>query len=162
VTLDADTAHPQLILSADGRSVRRGDARQAVPDNPERYDTYHCVLGRETFVSGRYFWEVDVGTAEGGGWAMGVAKEAMKRKGWINPAPPDGIWALFHCGGKCWALTFPEHTALGLTRAPRSVRVYLDSEGRKVAFFNADSQDLLFAFALPQQGGEKVRPWFRV
>ncbi|KFO03669.1 Butyrophilin subfamily 1 member A1, partial [Balearica regulorum gibbericeps] len=146
VTLDADTAHPQLILSAGGESVRRGDTRPDVPDNPERYDTYHCVLGQERFVSGRYFWEVDVGTVEGGVWAMGVAKESMKRKGWINPAPQDGILALFHCGGKYWALTFPDHTALVLTQMPRTIRVYLDFEGQKVAFFNIDNQDLLFTF----------------
>ncbi|KAM6038730.1 butyrophilin subfamily 1 member A1-like [Theristicus caerulescens] len=162
ITLDADTAHPQLILSAGGKSVRRGDTRQAMPDNPERYDTYHCVLGQEGFVSGRYFWEVDVGTEEGGVWAMGVAKESMKRKGWINPAPQDGILALFHCGGKYWALTSPDHTALVLTQMPRRIRVYLDFEGQAVAFFNADSQDLLFTFPLAPLSGERIRPWFRV
>ncbi|XP_072704011.1 butyrophilin subfamily 1 member A1-like isoform X5 [Ciconia boyciana] len=162
VTLDADTAHPQLILSAGGKSVRRGDTRQAMPDNPERYDTYHCVLGQEGFVSGRFFWEVDVGTEDGGVWAMGVAKESMKRKGWINPAPQDGILALFHCGGKYWALTSPDHTALALTQMPRRIRVYLDFEGQQVAFFNADNQELLFTFPLAPLSGERIRPWFRV
>ncbi|KAM7079761.1 LOW QUALITY PROTEIN: butyrophilin subfamily 1 member A1-like [Ciconia maguari] len=162
VTLDADTAHPQLILSAGGKSVRRGDTRQAMPDNPERYDTYHCVLGQEGFVSGRHFWEVDVGTEDGGVWAMGVAKESMKRKGWINPAPQDGILALFHCGGKYWALTSPDHTALALTQMPRRIRVYLDFEGQRVAFFNADNQELLFTFPLAPLSGERIRPWFRV
>ncbi|XP_040398702.1 butyrophilin subfamily 1 member A1-like isoform X3 [Cygnus olor] len=162
VTLDADTAHPQLILSTDGKKVRRGDTRQPMPDNPERYDTYHCVLGQEGFVSGRCFWEVDVGTEEGGVWAMGVARESMNRKGWINPAPQGGILALFHCGGKYWALTSPDHTALLLTQVPRMIRVYLDFEGQKVAFFNADNQDLLFSFPLAPLSGEKIRPWFRV
>ncbi|NXL85046.1 BT1A1 protein, partial [Alectura lathami] len=158
VTLDADTAHSQLILSADGKKVRRGDTHQPMPDNPERYDTYHCVLGREGFVSGRYFWEVDVGTVEGGVWALGVAKDSMKRKGWINPAPQDGILALFHCGGKHWALTSPDHTALLLKHTPRNIRVYLDFEGQKVAFFNADNQDLLFSFPLTPLSGERIRP----
>ncbi|XP_005028730.4 butyrophilin subfamily 1 member A1-like isoform X2 [Anas platyrhynchos] len=162
ITLDADTAHPQLILSTDGKKVQRGDVRQPMPDNPERYDTYHCVLGQERFVSGRCFWEVDVGTEKGGVWAMGVARESMKRKGWINPAPQDGILALFHCNGKYWALTSPDHTALVLNQVPRMIRVYLDFEGQKVAFFNADNQDLLFSFPLAPLSGEKIRPWFRV
>ncbi|NXL68829.1 BT1A1 protein, partial [Chordeiles acutipennis] len=162
VTLDVATAHPQLILSACGKKVRRGDTRQEMPDNPERYDTYHCVLGQEGFTSGRHFWEVDVGTEEGGVWAMGVAKESMKRKGWINPAPQDGILALFHCGGKYWALTSPDHTALLLAQTPRTLRVYLDFEGQQVAFFNADNQELLFTFPLAPLSGEKIRPWFRV
>ncbi|KAK1196790.1 BT1A1 protein, partial [Pygoscelis papua] len=162
ITLDADTAHPQLILSAGGKSVRRGDTRQAMPDNPERYDTYHCVLGQEGFVSGRYFWEVDVGTAKEGIWAMGVAKESMKRKGWINPAPQDGILALFHCGGKHWALTSPDHTALAPAQMPRRIRVYLDFGAQMVAFFDADNRDLLFTFPLAPLSGERIRPWFRL
>ncbi|XP_054663384.1 butyrophilin subfamily 3 member A2-like [Grus americana] len=47
VTLDPDSAHSQLVLSADGRSVRRGRARQDLPDTPERFDTRCCVLGQE-------------------------------------------------------------------------------------------------------------------
>ncbi|XP_029861802.1 butyrophilin subfamily 1 member A1-like isoform X1 [Aquila chrysaetos chrysaetos] len=162
ITLDEDTAHPQLILSAGGKSVRRGHTWQAVPDNPERYDTFSCVLGRETFVSGRHFWEVDVATEEGGIWAMGVAKESTKRKGWINPGPRVGILALYHWGGKYWAVTSPDHTALALTQTPRRIRVYLDFQGQEVAFFNADNQDLLFTFPLAPLSGERIRPWFRV
>ncbi|NXV97183.1 BT1A1 protein, partial [Calonectris borealis] len=161
ITLDEDTAHPQLILEGGGKTVRRGDTRQRVADNPERYDTYHCVLAQEGFASGRWFWEVDVGTEERGVWAMGVAKDTMKRKGWIS-APQDGILALFHCGGKYWALTSPEHTALVLTRLPRNIRVYLDFEEQKVAFYNADNQELLFVFPLAPLSGERIRPWFRV
>ncbi|KAM7146139.1 uncharacterized protein RBU57_014714 [Macrochelys suwanniensis] len=45
VTLDPDVAHPQLILSADRKSVRWEKIRQQVPKNPERFDTTPCVLG---------------------------------------------------------------------------------------------------------------------
>ncbi|XP_064330079.1 butyrophilin subfamily 1 member A1-like [Phalacrocorax carbo] len=162
VTLDADTAHPQLILSDGGKSVRWGVTRQEVPDNPERYDTDPCVLGQEGFTSGRYFWDVDVGVEEGGLWALGVAKESTERKGEIDRDPRNGIWAIGHWWGEYWAVTSPERTVLSLTKRPRTIRVYLDTEAQKVAFFNADNQDLLHTFPLDPLSGERIRPWFWV
>ncbi|XP_039374170.1 erythroid membrane-associated protein-like, partial [Mauremys reevesii] len=46
VTLDPDTAHPQLALSEDRRHVRWGHARQDLPDNPERFDTGSVITLR--------------------------------------------------------------------------------------------------------------------
>ncbi|MGH0128318.1 UNVERIFIED_CONTAM: hypothetical protein FKN15_038213 [Acipenser sinensis] len=45
VTLDSNTANPLLTLSADGKRMRLGEEKQAVPDNPQRFDHRLCVLG---------------------------------------------------------------------------------------------------------------------
>ncbi|XP_059571017.1 butyrophilin subfamily 1 member A1-like isoform X2 [Alligator mississippiensis] len=160
LTLDADTAHPQLILSEDCKYVRRGDTQQDLPDNPGRYDTYHCVLGCEGFSSGRHCWGVKA--ADAGVWAMGVARDSMKRKGWISPTPEEGIWAIFQCGGEYWALTSPNHTPLPLSQPPELIRVSLDYELGQVAFFDVGNQVPIFTFQTAFLTGERIRPWFRV
>ncbi|KAL8213253.1 UNVERIFIED_CONTAM: hypothetical protein K2H54_061721, partial [Gekko kuhli] len=69
VTLDPDTAHPQLILCESQKCVRDGEEFQALPNNPERFDRCRAVLGRERFTAGNHFWEVLVGSEDG--WAVG-------------------------------------------------------------------------------------------
>ncbi|XP_065271144.1 E3 ubiquitin-protein ligase TRIM39-like [Emys orbicularis] len=158
VTLDPDTAHPELIVSADRRSVRRGDTGQALPDNPERFDTKLCVLGCEGFTSGRHCWEVEAM----GLCAVGVARESVSRKGRINFSSKDGVWAVEWSGEQwCRAPTSPV-TSLFLIKAPSRIRVYLDYERGKVAFINAGKGVPIFTFPTTFFAGERICPFFRV
>ncbi|XP_029442727.1 E3 ubiquitin-protein ligase TRIM39-like, partial [Rhinatrema bivittatum] len=59
VTLDPETAHPQLDLSKDLKCVRRGAPARKVPDSPKRFDSELYVLGHEGFTTGRHYWEVE-------------------------------------------------------------------------------------------------------
>ncbi|KAJ8273987.1 hypothetical protein COCON_G00086120 [Conger conger] len=77
VTLDPNTAHPELSLSEDLTSVRYSDEKQQVPDNPERFNEQCWVLGSEGFSSGRHCWDVEVG---GGDWEVGVADKNFERE----------------------------------------------------------------------------------
>ncbi|XP_065271516.1 zinc finger protein RFP-like [Emys orbicularis] len=158
VTLDPDTAHPQLILSEDGKSVRYGDTRQQLPDNPERFDTRPCVLGCEGFTLGRHWWEVEVGG--GGGWAVGVARESVWRKGWISLSPGGGIWAV-QWVGQFRALTSPV-TSLPLSRAPSRIRVSLDCDRGQVTFIDGGDEVPIFTFPPGSIPGERIRPWLRM
>ncbi len=47
VILDPNTAHPRLIISDDLTRLRYSENKQLLPNNPERFDDYHCVLGSE-------------------------------------------------------------------------------------------------------------------
>ncbi|XP_043359538.1 tripartite motif-containing protein 15-like [Dermochelys coriacea] len=162
VTLDPDTAHPELVLSTDGKSVRWGRTRQALPDSPERFDSELCVLGCEGFTSGRHCWEVEVRVQEGGHWAVGVARESVRRKGWINLDPEEGIWAVeLGWWGQFRALTSPA-TRLPLGWVPSRIRVCLDCEWGQVTFFDAVSEALIFTFPPGSVLGERIRPWLWV
>uniref|UniRef100_A0A8C8VKM4 Uncharacterized protein n=1 Tax=Pelusios castaneus TaxID=367368 RepID=A0A8C8VKM4_9SAUR len=137
VTLDPDTAHPQLVPSEDGKHVRWGHTCQDLPNNLERFDTAPCVLGREGFTSGRHCWEVEVGG--GRCWGVGVARECVRRKGEISYSPEEGIWAVVRWGDQFWALTSPE-TPLPQSRVPSRIRVCLDCDWGQVMFFGAGDE----------------------
>uniref|UniRef100_A0A8C0IS26 Zinc finger protein RFP-like n=1 Tax=Chelonoidis abingdonii TaxID=106734 RepID=A0A8C0IS26_CHEAB len=158
VTLDPDTAHPELILSEDRKRVRRGDTRQRLPNNPERFDSWACVLGCEGFTSGRHCWEVEVGDA--GGWAVGVARESVRRKGGISRSPEGGIWAVERLD-QFQALTSPV-TPLPLSRVPSRIRVCLDCDRGQVTFIDAGDEAPIFTFPPGSVPGGRIRPWFWV
>ncbi|XP_065271515.1 zinc finger protein RFP-like [Emys orbicularis] len=160
VTLDPDTAHPWLVLSEDQKSVRRGDTQQRLPNYPERFDCWACVLGCEGFSSGRHCWEVEMG--DGDLWAVGVAKESVRRKGEISPSPEGGIWAVQWCWwGQFQALTSPV-TPLPLSRVPSRIRVCLDCDRGQVTFIDAGDGAPIFTFPPGSVPGERIRPWLRV
>ncbi|CAM4666813.1 unnamed protein product, partial [Caretta caretta] len=157
VTLDPDTAQSQLVLPEDGKSVRWGDTWQNLPDNPERFDSRACVLGCEGFTAETHCWEVEVGDGEL--WAVGVARESVRRKGWISLSPEQGIWAVGQCGGQFRALTSPE-APLPLSQVPSRIRVCLDCDQWQVTFSDAGDGAPIFTFPPGSIPRERIRPWF--
>ncbi|NXG78879.1 BT1A1 protein, partial [Baryphthengus martii] len=157
VVLDPDTAHCDLVLSDDCKDVKREDTRQDMPDIPERFNPWRCVLGCEGFTSGRYYWEVEV--VDGAGWTVGVSREDVKRKGDLEFKPEEGIWALGKWAGQFQALTSPNRTLLPEIQAPRRIRVSLDYEEGRVAFFSVDEEIPIFTFPRVSFEGIKVHPW---
>uniref|UniRef100_A0A8D0G3A0 B30.2/SPRY domain-containing protein n=1 Tax=Sphenodon punctatus TaxID=8508 RepID=A0A8D0G3A0_SPHPU len=160
VTLDPDTAHPRLVLSEDRKSVRWGDVLQNLSDSSERFSSGTCVLGREGFISGQHCWEVEVG--DGGDWAVGVARESVKRKGNnITLSPEAGIWALELFSGQYYAFTSPV-ARLTLSSSLKKVWVYLDRVRGWVVFLDADSEAPIFTFPPAVFSGERIHPWLWV
>ncbi|NXI00786.1 TRI27 protein, partial [Pachycephala philippinensis] len=155
LTLDPSTAHPNLELSEDGKEARGQLLPKDVPDHPERFDFEPCVLARGGFASGRHFWEVEVG--QGGVWALGVVRESARRRGPLSLTPKEGVWALeaFH------SLTSPRAN-LRLHPPPRRLRVSLDYEGRRVAFFSAGDDIPILEYTRAAFNGERVLPWFKI
>ncbi|NXW51283.1 BT1A1 protein, partial [Nyctiprogne leucopyga] len=157
VVLDPDTAHCDLVLSDDCKSVKREDTRRDVPSIPQRFTPWRCVLGCEGFTSGRYYWEVEA--VDGGGWTVGVSREDVNRKGEIEFKPEEGIWAVGQWAGHFQALTSPNRTLLPGIQTPKRIRVSLDYEEGRVAFFSVDEEIPIFTFPLVSFKGIKVYPW---
>ncbi|XP_058025069.1 E3 ubiquitin-protein ligase TRIM7-like isoform X4 [Ahaetulla prasina] len=156
--LDPETANHLLLISPDLKTVRMGCRKQDLSNSPKRFDTNSRVLATEGFKSGRHYWEVEVGSADG--WAFGVAKESVRRKGLTQFCPEEGIWALQQNGGQYWAVTTPQRTPLFLNEKLIKVRVYLDYEGEEVSFYNAETMQHIFTFNIAFT--EKMFPLFSV
>ncbi|XP_068520275.1 butyrophilin subfamily 1 member A1-like isoform X2 [Anas acuta] len=161
VTLDPDTAHPQLVLSQDNSSVRWKSEQQQVPDTPERFDYWCCVLGREEFREGRHCWllEVEGDQLKYSRWAVGVARKSVKRKGYFKRNLKGGIWAVQYYEGQLKSLTSPP-TPLSLSPAPMRIWVCLDYTQQQVSFINADNGVQIFTFTAASFNGESIHPWF--
>ncbi len=157
VTLDPDTAHPNLNLSDDGKQVRHGDITQKLADTPERFDTCVNVLGKEGFSSGRCYFEVQVkGKTE---WDLGVARESINRKGDITLTPSDGYWTVCLRNGDEYKACAAPLVSLSLRVKPQRVGVFVDYEEGLVSFYDVESSSHIYSFTA-QSFTEKLFPLF--
>ncbi|XP_067321500.1 zinc finger protein RFP-like [Anolis sagrei] len=158
VILDPDTANPVLILSEDRRHVTRGEKWQNLPKNPQRFTKYPCVLGQEGFTGGRHFWEVLVKNGE---WSVGVARKSVQRKDSAHFGPCAGVWPVGKNKSDYWSSSYNgAYLRMTLYEEPKRVRVTLNYEGGRVAFYDADSAALIFEYLPASFSGETLLPIF--
>ncbi|XP_067441768.1 E3 ubiquitin-protein ligase TRIM39-like [Thunnus thynnus] len=157
VTLDPDTAHPDLILSDDEKQVNDSDVRKNLPNNPERFTRYVNVLGKQSFSSGRFYFENQVKMKTE--WALGVARESINRKGQITARPQDGYWTICLINGNEYKAFAGPSVRLSLKSQPQKVGVFVDYEEGRVSFYDADAAVLIYAFT-GCSFTEKLYPFF--
>ncbi|KAH1183215.1 hypothetical protein KIL84_004707 [Mauremys mutica] len=89
MTLRKRLQDDSLIISEDERSVTcEMGFNRIVPSS--------YVLGSEGFTSGQHYWEVEVWREkDGGGWAVGVARESVTHKTPSDLTPEEGIWCVW-------------------------------------------------------------------
>ncbi|MGH0157346.1 UNVERIFIED_CONTAM: hypothetical protein FKN15_053356, partial [Acipenser sinensis] len=126
VTLDPNTSHRALILSEDLTSMTHSKERQQLPDNPEQFDTWPCVLGSEGFTSGKHCWDVEVGSNTY--WYLGVTKESSQRKGSFTWNPEAGYWIIGLVDGDQYRAGTSPETRLTVKKTQK-IRVQLDCDG---------------------------------
>ena len=157
MTLDPNTAKVNLILSEDLASVRQGDERQQLPDNPERFDKYASVLGSEGFNSGTHCWDVEVG--ENTWWNVGVMTESLQRKG--DYYSMSGLWIVWYKAGEYRADSTPQSsTLLTVKQKLQRIRVQLDWDRGELSFSDPDNNTHLHT--LTHTFTERVFPYFNV
>ncbi|KAK2860270.1 hypothetical protein Q7C36_004436 [Tachysurus vachellii] len=157
VTLDPDTAHPYLILSADGKQVTHGDTQQNLPDTPQRFNPCVCVLGNQSFSSGRFYYEVQVrGKTD---WTLGVMRENINRKRWIIETPQNGFWTVWMRNENQYKACADPSVPLTLREKVEVVGVFVDYEEGLVSFYDVKSRSHIYSFT-GQSFTENLYPYF--
>lgn len=141
--LDPGTAQRNLVVSDDGRQVKYEERKIAHAEGPKRFSPALFVLGREGYVSGRHYWEVDVGRKTA--WTLGVVRSGARRKGEIKLSPEGGYWCLWLKNGEVKALA-SSRLPLMLPSQPSKVGVFLDYDGGQISFYDVKARLHLYTF----------------
>lgn len=155
LTLDPDTAHPNLVISDFDTKVEESCVRHQEPDLPARFTRFCGVLATAQYSSGQHYWEVDV--RDKGVWYLGVTTECSNRKGFVSLTPSAGYWSLclqdrLYANEEDGRIPVAEYW-----NSPR-VGVYLDYDGGRLSFYDAVTMKRLYVFN--SQFGEPVYPFF--
>uniref|UniRef100_A0A674K6T1 Uncharacterized protein n=1 Tax=Terrapene triunguis TaxID=2587831 RepID=A0A674K6T1_9SAUR len=143
VTLDQKTAHPELRVSEDLKSVKCADITGEQPEDLDTVDSYRCVLGSERFNSGRHYWEVELKNKTM--WHLGVCAESENRERYKSIAPEDGYWAIRLWNGEYKALSTPR-TTITLEMKPTRVGIFLDYKAGELSFYNLSDDSHIYTF----------------
>ncbi|XDV36763.1 hypothetical protein PO909_006489, partial [Leuciscus waleckii] len=133
LTLDPNTAESRLTLSADLTSVLDSRVDKTLPDNPERFDFYPCVLGSEGFNSGTHCWDVEVGDSTD--WILGITTASNQRKGNV-----------FFKSNVCSQSSEQPTNVFTVKQKLQRVRVQLDYDRGTVSFSDPVTKDCLRTF----------------
>ncbi|XP_006863252.1 PREDICTED: tripartite motif-containing protein 14 [Chrysochloris asiatica] len=137
-TLEPDTMHARLRLSADRLTVRCGLLSRLGPTPALRFDALWQVLGRDGFAAGRHYWEVDVQEA-GVGWWVGAAYASLRRCGSSASARLGcnrQSWCLKRYDLEYWAFHDGQRNRLQPRDDPERLGVFLDYEAGILSFYD--------------------------
>ncbi|CAL8336591.1 unnamed protein product [Merluccius merluccius] len=137
VTLDPDTVHSYLILSKDGKQVRDGGVERNLPGNRKRFTNHIYVLARQSFSSGRFYFEVQVKNKTV--WRLGVARESIGRRGDLIVTPEKGYWNIYFNNDQLVFNDNPD-VRLPLRAKLQKVGVFVDYDEGLVSFYDVEAR----------------------
>lgn len=160
VTLDKDSADPDLTISHDGKKVTlyciagKTSNKQA---KPRPFYPFHCVRGSPGLSSGRQVWEAEIREPSGGACIIGVATELAQGSQSQNIRMQNCMWALRISPTGCQPFTnckAQEHLQVCL----KKVGVYVNHDCGEVIFYDAITSKHIYTFQTSFNG--RVFPLF--
>ncbi|PNI25997.1 BTNL8 isoform 4 [Pan troglodytes] len=154
VTLDPETAHPQLCVS-NLKTVTERKAPQDVPHSEKRF-TRKSVVASQSFQAGKHYWEVDGGHNKR--WRVGVCRDDVdRRKEYVTLSPDHGYWVLRLNGEHLYFTLNPRFISVFPRTPPTKIGVFLDYECGTISFFNINDQSLIYTLTCRFEG--LLRPY---
>uniref|UniRef100_A0A671TSK5 NACHT, LRR and PYD domains-containing protein 5-like n=1 Tax=Sparus aurata TaxID=8175 RepID=A0A671TSK5_SPAAU len=148
LTLDANTAHKNLLLSEGNRKVTWVEAEQPYPDHKDRFDHHPLVLC-EQGLDGRCYLEVEALQP----FSIGLTYRTIGREGNVNDCRlghNNKSWCLTCSDDGCYAWHNDEivNTPQSISSRSSRVGVYLDWPAGTLSFYrvSSDSRTRLFTF----------------
>lgn len=156
VTLDPNTAHARIVLSADNTEMSTVAHEQNVPDHSERFDVALAVLGKTGFSAGKHYWEVSVDGKLC--YHLGMASESAQRKGPISFRPERGYWTIIlNKRGQFKAFDMTTVT-IPVRVLPVRLGILLDYKKGAISFYDAGVRAHLYSFT-GQRFTDKIYPF---
>ena len=149
VVLDADTAHPKLIISPKGDSATYTDTWQDVPETASRFDTTLNVVSQQGFSEGHQYWEVEVGGKTY--WELGLTYPSIPRKGheedsWLGRGKESWCVEYFNGDYTAWHNGIQHELPLLAGKPFTRIGVFCSFPGGLVCFLGADTMTPLHCF----------------
>ncbi|XP_029013467.1 E3 ubiquitin/ISG15 ligase TRIM25-like [Betta splendens] len=128
------TAHPNLILSNDLRTVKYSSSKQPYLEHPERFTSAPQVMCSQEFSSGEHAWVVEVGPSST--WSLGVCYRSIPRRGDSSRLGHNSMsWRLQCKSGKLTACHASSSVNVGeLIACLLRVEIELNYEAGTLAF----------------------------
>lgn len=135
VTFDPETAHPNLILSDDLKTVTFSATKQPYPASPLRFTSFFQVLSSQTFSEGDHCWEVEL---EGSPWIIGMCSSGkLERSGLVSALESSqDSWCLMWFNNLLTAFEQSHSVPLKRTTVSKRLEIRLSFKTQRLSFYN--------------------------
>ncbi|KAI1898999.1 hypothetical protein AGOR_G00078160 [Albula goreensis] len=142
--LDPKSAHRKLKVSHDNLTVERDETSSKKSHGQDRFTSQgsYGVTGNVYIDSGRHYWEALIG---GSTWyAVGVAYKSAPKHEWVGKN--SASWVLSRCNNSWVVRHNSKEEPIEPSPHLRRIGVLLDYDAGSLAFYDAVSSQLLYAF----------------
>ncbi|XP_029005617.1 E3 ubiquitin/ISG15 ligase TRIM25 [Betta splendens] len=135
VTFDPETAHPNLVLSEDLKTVTFSAAKQPYPSRPQRFTSFFQVLSAQSFSEGDHSWEVEL---DGSPWIVGVCHGSQVPRSGLPSALESsrGSWCLMWFNNRLTAFERGHDVPLKRTTVSRRLEMRLSFKTHRLSFYD--------------------------